>query len=145
MVNFPLVKQPQQLEMSNQQNDSLAVFFNNHCVKRGVPVEEVITYLYDRLNCRQRIMSAEESSKKPTKWGVVYEVRIPSRNEHFYFMTEKQRNLAFDALSASNLEVYKSAETMSHHTDTFFWDNQVDELVKVATNSFELKPLGMAV
>ncbi|MBR4721761.1 MAG: hypothetical protein IK053_01770 [Muribaculaceae bacterium] len=131
--------------MSNQQNDLLAVFFNNYCVKRGIPVEEVITYLYDRLNCRQRIMSAEESSKKPTKWGVVYEVLIPSRNEHFYFKTDTQRDLAFNALSASNLQVYKSAETMSHHTDTFFWDNQVDELVKVATNSFNLKPLGMAV
>lgn len=134
-----------QLPMSNQQNDLLAVFLNNYCVKRGIPVEEVFTYLYNRLNCRQRIMSADESSKKPTKWGVVYEVLIPLRDEHFYFMTDKQRDLAFDALSASNLNVYKSAETMSHHTDTFFWDNQVDELVKVATNSFELKPLGMAV
>lgn len=134
-----------QLPMSNQQNDLLAVFLNNYCVKRGIPVEEVFTYLYNRLNCRQRIMSADESSKKPTKWGVVYEVLIPLRDEHFYFMTDKQRDLAFDALSASNLNVYKSAETMSHHTDTFFWDNQVDELVKVATNSFNLKPLGMAV
>lgn len=144
MANF-FEKQPQQLPMDNQQNDLLAVFLNNYCVKRGIPVEEVFAYLYDRLNCRQRIMSADESSKKPTKWGVVYEVLIPSRNEHFYFMTDTQRDLAFNALSASNLQVYKSAETMSHHTDTFFWDNQVDELVKVATNSFEFKPLGMAV
>ena len=140
-----VISKNSQSQMSNQQNDLLAVFLNNYCVKRGIPVEEVFTYLYDRLNCRQRIMSADESSKKPTKWGVVYEVLIPSRNEHFYFMTDTQRDLAFNALSASNLIVSKSSETMSHHTDTFFWDNQVDELVKVATNSFEFKPLGMAV
>ena len=116
----------------NEQLDSLAASFCNDCLKYNVPVNVMLAYIFILFDYRLVSSTISKSVQPTNSERVIYEVfrkKANGEDEQFFFINEKKRDEAYDALSALNLEFYKSAETIKHHVGKFFWDNNIDNLV----------------
>ena len=112
--------------------DEFAARFGNFCISNYIPVNVMIAYVFNRLGYRLVSSTISKSILPKNSEKVVYELicRIGENEEHFFSLSKSVRDNVYNTLSALNLNVAKSAETIKHHTNTIFMDHNVNQLVE---------------